>query len=178
MSDSPASLLFQSRGKSAPSLEVKMRLIRTTGSTQQVAEAEAVFRFVSDRETAEAVARAALACATMKPEPTDGIREAVRQAHLLHEALRQKENPAGVFFGGADECRMMLVDIERRRLLGEYELWKEREFPERLDPKQWAEAVEDARNFTMPALLTKYGYDITRRLLLSSIAIPMTSPTS
>ncbi len=177
MSDSPASRFFASRGKPAPSRPVKLRLIQTVEGIQQVAEAEAVFRFVNDRETAEAETRAAAACATMNPVPTDGVREAVRQSYLLHEALRQKENPAGIFFDGADECRSMLVDIERRRLLGEYQLWKEREFPEALDPEKFKEAVADMTNFSMTDLLTKYGYDTVRLLLLSSLATRTTSPT-
>lgn len=176
-----ASEFMKSRGKPAPSLPVTLHLVSTAGSESQDAEgAPAVFRFVPDRikTDADADASRALAAIAAKGTPvTDEIRAAYEHAHLLHAILRDADKPGEPFFDGADECRAMLMPSERLRLLGDYQAWIDVNFPSITDPAKFKEAMADAESFTVKALLTKYGYAITRNCVISSALTLGTTPT-
>lgn len=164
-----ASEFFKQRGQPAPSLPVKLRLVCDVDSTQEIRDATAVFRFVPDRIKTDADGDASKALATLQAKGiplTDEIRAAHGQSHLLHAILRDASSPAEPFFDGPDEARAMLMPSERIRLLGAYQAWVEKEFPGEMSAAEFKEAMADAEGFTGRDLLTKYGYDTTRRLLI------------
>ncbi len=176
-----AAEFFKQRGKPAPSLPVKIRLVSEVDSLQEIRDADAVFRFVPDRIKSDADGDASKALATLQAKGipiTDEIRATYAQSHLLFAILRESASPAEPFFDSADEVRLMLMPSERLRLLGTYQGWVEKEFPGDMSPAEFAEAVKDAQNFTLTALLTKYDYDITRRLLIFSVLTRGTTPTA
>lgn len=174
-----ASEFIKQRGKPAPSLPVRVRLVDNSGEAQDVAEAEAVFRFLPDRLKSEADGDAEKALASLKSPITEEIRAAYQQAYMLNAVLRDKAAPLEPFFdGGADECRAMLMPSERIRLLGAYQSWVEREFPEDWTAAKMQEAIKDAGNFSLPDLLSRYGFDITRRCMIFFAVTRTTSPTA
>lgn len=153
-----AEAFLQGRGKPAPSHPVKILLVHSGGVEQQVQEVEAVFRLVPDRLYAEAIEDAAASARKMKEPPTDEVRRALEQSHLLHAILRDKDAPATPFFDGPDEARALLLPDSRVELIGEYQRWKESVLPTHLTPEEFKAFEEDAKALFLPALLSKYGY--------------------
>lgn len=173
-----ASDFFSNRGKPAPSLPVRFRLVDNSGEEQRTADGEAVFRFVPDRLKCEADGDAEKALGSLKVPVTPEIRAAYEQAAFLHTALRDKAAPLEPFFDTADECRAMLMPSERLRLLAAYANWVEQQFPPDWTPAKLQEAIKDAGNFSLPTLLNTYGYDIARNCLIFFVLNPTTSPTT
>ena len=160
-----------SKGRPAPSLPVTLHLVDNAGTAQTEAEgAPAVFRFVSDKMKTESDADANKTIATLaiRGDVSDEMRASLAQAHFLHTALRDASAPMSPFFDSADECRAMLMPSERIRLLGAYQRWVEVQFRDDFDAEKLKEAMADAETFTVAALLSKYGYDITRSCVISS----------
>lgn len=180
---SPAKQFLKSRGRTASSEPVKIHLVDDSGTQQTEAEgAPAVFRFVTDRVKAEADADAARALAGLESKGgasvPDEVRAAYEQSYFLHAALRNPADPISPFFDGADEARGMLLPSERLRLIAAYQAWIEVKFPSDFDSPKFKEAMADAESFTVGALLTKYGYAITRNCVISSAVILSRSPTT
>lgn len=172
-----ASDFFAQRGKPAPSHPVKVRLVDISGESQRFVEAEARMRFVPDRLHAEALDDAAAFLAKARTPPTDESRRSREQAHLLHTVLRDAAAPIEPFFDSPDQCATMLVPDERIRLLAEYQHWQQTHFPDSVAVEEFKAMVEDAETFTLPALLSKYGYWPIRRALTSLALAFGTSPT-
>lgn len=179
---SPAKQFLRSKGRTAPSEPVKIHLVDDSGTQQTEAEgAPAVFRFVTDRVKADADSDAARALAALEGKGivlSGELRAAYEQSHFLHAALRNPAEPLSPFFDNADEARGMLLPSERLRLIAAYQAWIEVKFPSDFDSPKFKEAMADAESFTVKALLTKYGYGITRSCVISSAVILSKSPTT
>lgn len=179
---SPAKQFLASKGRPAPSEPVKIHLVDDSGTQQTEAEgALAVFRFVTDRVKADADADAARALAGLESKGlvvSAELRAAYEHSHFLHAALRNPAEPISPFFDSADEVRGMLLPSERIRLLSAYAAWVDLKFPGDFDAPKFKEAMADAESFTVPALLTKYGYAITRNCVTFSAATLSSSPTT
>ena len=158
-----ANEFIKRHGVPAPSQPIKILLVDSGATDAKTAEAEAVFRLVTDKMQSEALCDAAKAGAPAAEE----ARVALEHAHLLHAILRDKDRPAEPFFDGADEVLAFLVPDERIRVLGVYQLWKEQQIPSEITKEQYQAMVEDAKHLFFGDLLTKYGYWPTRWALPS-----------
>lgn len=179
---SPAKQFLRSKGRAAPSEPVKIHLLDDSGTQQTEAEgAPAVFRFVTDRVKADADNDAARAIAGLEGKGvvvSPEVRVAYEQSHFLHAALRDPANPISPYFDSGDEVMGMLAPVERLRLIAAYQTWIEVKFPSDFDSPKFKEAMADAESFTVKALLTKYGYGITRSCVISSAVILSKSQTT
>ena len=145
-----------SRGRSVPTHPVKIML--TDSTTGNVAEADAILRFVTDGQRLAAGDRAAESLAKLNIKPTDDRRAAEEVYHFLVQAVKQVEDPARNFFESVEQCKSMLVDSEAVKIRAEYERYQSTNFPATLTDEEAAKISEDARNFLFADLLKSYGY--------------------
>ncbi len=149
--------IFQSRGRSLPTHPVDVRIVDPTDRSR-IADAPAVFRFVSDRDRLDAVDAAAETLAKLKLPPTQERREAEEAYHFLFRALRDPVAPARPFFATALEAQTHLSSEEAIRLRNEYERFTATHAPRFYTPEQIAEVRKDAETFSVAALLKQHGY--------------------
>lgn len=156
--------LLAQHGRVLPLHPVEVHLL-DPADPSRTAKVPAVLRFVPDRLRFAAEDSAAEVLGKLPIKPTDERRAAEEAYHFLTQALRQESEPAKLFFDTVDLAKSMLLDSEALRLRNEYERYKATHFPDALTEEAAKKIAEDARNFTVAALLQSYGYWQTLRAL-------------
>lgn len=167
---------FEKHAKTGPSHPVDMTLVSDDGKV--AGKAPAVFRLLTDKLMAEAGGDAEQELAHLKTPLNTEITAAYHHSSVLFMALRDKDSPLEPFFESAAACRERLLPSERIRLMGEYQMWREKEYPDVVDVDTFRQMVEDAKGFSFGVLLSKFGYWPIRRALPSLVSAFGPPPTT
>lgn len=138
------------------------------GETVQ-ADARAVFRFVSEQERADILARSSAAVAERYAGKTPPPRAVLDEEsfHLLHAALRDESPPHAAFADTVLHLRNSLVFDEAQRVYADYQQWITEEFPDRVSEEDMAILVDEAKKNLLLDLLKSCGYRRTLSVLHS-----------
>jgi hypothetical protein len=161
-----AFLAVHGRSLPAPTRSVKFKIlgadVRKSGT---VAPAEAEIAFVSETSRQEALRNADAAIATEYEGqlPSGDRREDERMYHVLHRALRDKDDVRQPFAESPDELKAALVLPEAARIWREYLQFVDEEFPEWVDAETFEKLVAESKKTSLPDLLSSFGSDVVRR---------------
>lgn len=148
---------------------VKFRILVETESGDEPTpfEADALLRFVGDRERNDALQEAQAALAARYPGQAvlHEVHLAVRAYHVLALVLRDASNSVHPFADSAADLEESLTASEAIRLQAEYQRFVEDEFPERIDEEVRSQLVEEAAKKSLLDLLSEHGLSTIRGLL-------------
>lgn len=173
-------LTAQGRSRPAPTRPVTFKVLGVDQRMQGlVAEAQAELAFVPESVRQEALRDAERVIRETYGEDSipDDRREDERSYHVLHRALRDKDDVRQPFADSVKELKNALVLSEARRLWIAYQQFVEEEFPDIVDAETFERLVEESKKTSLPALLSSFGFDAVRRSMPGLLARLRTSPT-
>jgi hypothetical protein len=147
--------------------------------TGLVAEVSCEIAFVSESQRQEALREADAAIAKEyggQPIPDDR-REDERMYHVLHRALRDRDDVRQPFADGVNELKNALVLPEAARVWKAYLGFVDEEFPDQVDAETFEKLVEEAKTHFFADLVSSFGSDVVRRATPGLIRRLAKSPT-
>jgi hypothetical protein len=170
----------QGRARPAPTRPVNFKVLGVDGQMSGlVAEVSCEIAFVSESQRQEALREADAAIAKDyggQPIPDDR-REDERMIHILHRALRDRDDVRQPFADGVKELKNALMLPEAARIWKAYLGFVEEEFPDQVDAETFEKLVEEAKRAFFPEALSRFGFDAVKACLPGLLLRLKTSPT-